>query len=137
LLGSAKDLARFRSINGVTGGDDTPLTESELREIFILSPTPKKKKNPNNPAPTYPSKSTTQNFTAAPSLLLLLLLLLLLHNQSSKTHIPKTKKNTKPDTELMLQTVIPKTNKQTTRAKAQQQEIHNKKIQTANAVVTD
>jgi hypothetical protein len=37
----------------------------------------------------------------------------------------------------MLQTVIPKTNKQTTRAKAQQQEIHNKKIQTANAVVTD
>jgi hypothetical protein len=40
----------------------------------------------------------------------------------------------------MLQTVIPKnkqTNKQTTRAKAQQREIHNKKIQTANAVVAD
>ncbi len=126
LLGSAKDLARFRSINGVTGGDDAPLTESELREIFIAPQPPKR--NPNNPAPTYPSKSTTQNFTAAPSLLLLLLLLLL-HNQSSKTHIPETKKNTKPDTELMLQTVIPKnkqTNKQTTRAKAPQQENPNR-----------
>ncbi len=97
LLGSPKDLARFRSINGVTGGDDTP------------------QKNPNNPAPTYPSKSTTQNFTAAPSLLLLLLLLL--HNQSSKTDIPKTKKTTKPDTELMPQTVIPK-NKQTNNNKS-------------------
>jgi len=114
----------------------TPHRVRTPRDFHTL-PHTQKKKNPNNPAPTYPSKSTTQNFTAAPSLLLLLLLLLLLHNQSSKTHIPKTKKNTKPDTELMLQTVIPKTNKQTTRAKAQQQEIHNKKIQTANAVVTD
>jgi hypothetical protein len=59
-------LARFRSINGVTGGDDTPLTESELREIFIAPPpSPPQKKTPTTQLPPIlqnPQHKTSQQF---------------------------------------------------------------------------
>jgi hypothetical protein len=130
-------LARFRSINGVTGGDDTPLTESELREIFILSP-PQKRKPPTTQLPPILQNPQHKTSRQLPHYYYCCYYYyyFFFTTRAPKHTYQKPKKIQNQILNSCYKFVIPK-NKQTTRAKAQQQEIHNKKIQTANAVVTD